>query len=128
MIREVFFNAAENASISTELANKINSAYQTVLPQDVLKLLGVEPNGCFLEKIGILFLRVTLCRLLSTDEILNASKELHVDFVAHGVIPLFDKSDNNFIVYDYKNNQWKKFNIVDETSYGAKNSLKDILV
>ena len=41
-------------------------------------------------------------RLLSLEEILNAPEELSVDFVSHGLLPVFDVFDNDFICYQTK--------------------------
>lgn len=115
-----FLKIATKSAISTEILDKINHIYKCDLPNGVAQILSVNQSGCFLD--GGPFRR-----LLSLEEIVNASAELHVDFAAHGLVPIFDINDNNFIVFDFIHCQWKKFNIVDETPYGAANSLQDIL-
>ena len=120
MNRDKFLKDITSMAISDSIVSEIAAAYGCSLPQDVSQVLSVNKDGCFVE--GGAFRR-----LLSTDEILHASAELHVDFTRHGILPLFDVGDNNFIVYDYKQGKWKKFNIVDETPFGVKSSLQDIL-
>ena len=67
-------------------------------------------------------------RILSFDEIINAEKELHVDFKSNQIIPLVDCGENDFIVYHFFDKIWSKFNIVDETVFKKKNSLQELLI
>lgn len=66
-------------------------------------------------------------RLLSLEEILNAPEELSVDFVSHGLLPVFDAFDNDFICYQVKNGKWCMFNIVDEVSFKKDSTLAELL-
>ena len=120
MNREEFLTTVTKTVVSSDVLERIHHIYGCVLPNEVAQVLCVNQSGCFLD--GNPFRR-----LLSLEEVANAAAELHVNFAAHGVVPLFDADDNNFIVFDFIHGQWKKFNIVDETSYGTKSSLQDIL-
>ena len=120
MNHEVFFNAVAKAVVSPELTDRMNQIYKSNLPNEVARLFSVCPEGCFLEGNNFR-------RLMSIEEIANAPSELHVNFASLGIIPLFDTGDNDFIVYDFIHGCWKKFNIVDETPFGAKKTLQDIL-
>lgn len=66
-------------------------------------------------------------RALSFSEMVDAEKDLHVDFKLKGIIPLFDCGDNDFIVFHYNNKKWSKFNIIDEISFKEKNTLEELL-
>lgn len=120
MKRETFYKTITGTTINHEIVDKIQQAYGTVFPAEVQKILSINLQGDFIE--GAKF-----CRLLSAKEILNASAELHVDFTKHGIIPVFDIEDNNFVVFDFKNGCWKNFNIVDEVPYGGRLSLDAII-
>lgn len=120
MNRQEFILALSNVVPSTVLVSKIKQVYECIIPNEVERIISFNTNGIFLE--GGAF-----CRLLCFDEILKAPEELHVNFKQYGIIPLFDIEDNNFIVFNFKKMIWEKFNIVDETSYGTKKSLSEIL-
>lgn len=120
MDREEFLSSLNKTAISTENVDKIKQIYGCTPSVELKKILSFDNNGIFFDG-------GSFCRLLSLDEIINATRELHVDFVKHGFVPLFDIEDNNFIVWDFANNCWKKFNIVDETPYGTRKSLTEIL-
>ncbi len=120
MTKQEFILALSNVVPSIELVSKIKQVYECTIPNEVEKIISFNADGTFLD--GGAF-----CRLLCFDEILKASEELHVNFKQYGIIPFFDIEDNNFIVFNFKKMIWEKFNIVDETSYGAKKSLSEIL-
>jgi hypothetical protein len=63
-------------------------------------------------------------RLLSLDESIKATEELHVDFINLNIIPIFDIMDNDFICYDFNNKIWCKFNIIDEVRYDESMQLE----
>jgi len=97
----------------------IETKYGVIFPIEIRKIISFCQEGIFLE--GSPF-----CRLLSNDEILNADEYLHVDFASLGIIPIFDTGDNDFVVFDYKNNKWMKFNIVDESKWGKKDTIEEL--
>lgn len=120
MNRQEFLGALDHVPSSPEIVAKIKQIYDCLIPAEVEKVISFNTQGIFLEGGGF-------CRLLCFDEISNASEELHVNFKQLGIIPIFDVSDNNFIVFNFKNLNWEKFNIVDKFPYGKKQNLKDIL-
>jgi len=64
-------------------------------------------------------------RILSMDEILEASEDMEVDFASYQIIPIADVYDNDYIVYDAKNECWCMFNIVDEVKFGKEKNFID---
>ena len=57
-----------------QVAEKIAAVYGKPMPEDVTKALSYNAQGEFFDSDDI-------CRLMSVDEVANASKELGVDFV-----------------------------------------------
>ena len=66
-------------------------------------------------------------RLLTFQEIEHASEQLQVDFVGKHMIPVIDCFDNDFAVYCFDRQKWALYNIVDDTSFNARNSLKELI-
>lgn len=95
---------------------KITMKYHCNLPVMIKKILSSNKKTLFLSEER---------RILSYEEVLNASDQLHVDFSLYSIIPLVDCYDNNFIVYNYKNNEWSMFNIIDECIFDTKKNLTD---
>lgn len=120
MNRDEFFQRILTVSINEASLTGIFHNFTTKLPITVKKILSVVPNGDFIDG-------GTFCRIMATDEIANASLELHVDFSKHSYLPIFDTGENDFIVFDYQNNQWAKFNIVDEVGFNFTNDLSVLL-
>ena len=60
-------------------------------------------------------------------EIINATADLEVDFVAHALLPIFDIGDNDFVVFDFSENCWCLFNIVDEIKFRKTKDLINVL-
>ena len=73
------------------------------LPKEFEDILNNSQNYCLIEK-----------RILSIEEIRDANEDLEVDFISLQLIPLIDCYDNDYICYDFKNDIWVVFNIVDE--------------
>ena len=61
-------------------------------------------------------------RTLSVNEILDASKDLHVDFEKQLLLPIVDVGDNDFIVYHAEDGTWSKFNIIEGCHFKVKKS------
>lgn len=64
-------------------------------------------------------------RLLSKEEILNYKKELNIEI--DNIIPLIDLYDNNFLIYNIKENAFEKLNIVDEITYEKVDTIEKYL-
>lgn len=63
-------------------------------------------------------------RFISFNEIVYATEDLHVEFQKEKVIPVVDCMDNDFISYDYENQVWVKFNIIDKVKFDKRNTLE----
>jgi len=113
-----FIREIEGQSVNVQFADKLEEIYGTQIIEYVKKLFSVSSGGVFFESADIL-------RLLSHKEILDATKELNVDFIGLQIIPIFDTGDNDYIVFDIENNSWCKFNIVDSVKYKHRSSLND---
>ena len=100
---------------------EIEKKYQTSFPTEIKKILSVCKDGIFFDD-------KSFCRLLANIEILNAEEFLHVSFREKNLLPLFEKGDNDFIAYNYKKHMWLFINIVDESIWGEKSSLAEILL
>jgi hypothetical protein len=91
----------------TASVEAIQKAYgASELPKEIAG----DPKGGFAQ--GASFLR-----RLSHKDILSAQEDLGVQFSKLGLIPLFDKGDNDYVVYDFRNKRWKLFNIADNTAF-----------
>ncbi|WP_028517448.1 hypothetical protein [Ruminococcus flavefaciens] len=99
--------------------NHIEKQYSEGIPKNVKRLISNCDKTIFFDNDNIL-------RLLSFSEIMNAEKDLHVDFKSRNMIPLFDCGDNDFIVYNYKDANWAKFNIIDEVIFKTENNLEEV--
>lgn len=66
-------------------------------------------------------------RLLSLQEIVDADIDLGTEFIVEKLLPLFDLGDNDFIVYDFNNKNWCKYNIAENFKFSCKNNINDIL-
>ena len=97
-------------AINANIAYKVETAYICIIPDYVKKIISIDDNSVFYDDRGFL-------RKLSTSEILNATEQLHIDFIGISLLPIFDIGDNDFIVYDLKERCWYLFNIVDEIKF-----------
>ena len=96
----------------------IHEMYSDQLPEILEKIISNSDEAVFFDD-GT--------RILSYSEILDAEKDLHIEFKDKGLIPISDCGDNDFIVYDFINKIWAKFNIADEILFKKRSSLDELL-
>lgn len=117
MCKKDMVSNANNQNHSEKL-KRIAELYSHQLPEIVIDLLSKDEKGYFLENDN---------RVLSCDEIIDAEKDLQVDFVKKGIIPIIDCGDNDFIVFILQTNKWAMYNIVDEVLFKKRDSLEDLI-
>lgn len=105
-------------AVKEEKVEIIENNYSVKLSDLVKKIVSFSDETIFLDDGP---------RVLSYPEIVNASSELHVDFISKGIIPLFDCNDNDFVVYSIKDNSWERFNIIDEIEFKKRAKLEEVL-
>ena len=118
MTKAEFIKSINEASIDNSKEKKIEDLYADNLPEVIKRIISCNDSSIFLDDE---------IRILSFTEIIDAEKDLHVDFHSIGVIPMVDCGDNDFIVYDYNNSTWAKFNIVDKTIFKKRATLEELL-
>ena len=118
MTNKEYVGVLSAAQIDEAKVSRVCKAYGANFPDVVKKILSSADECVFLDG-GY--------RVLSLSEIMDAEKDLHVQFKEKGILPLVDCEENDFIVYHYEDDFWSKFNIVDETVFKKKNSLAELL-
>lgn len=118
MTGKEYLNKLNNVAPDTDRSKKIESLYSENLPEIIFKIATDANETVFLDDDK---------RVLAYDEIIDAEKDLHIDFKGKGVVPLIDCGENDFIVYNFKTDIWSMFNIIDETIFRKKDSLDDLL-
>lgn len=108
----------EEVKIDADFTAQIEAMYKADLPDEVKRILSLSNEAVFYEDFSLL-------RGLSHAEIIDASVDMAVDFIAKGILPLFDVGDNDYIVYDILEKVWCKFNIVDEVKFSTSHSISE---
>lgn len=103
-----FMNCAELA--------KIEAKYSCPLPLEINIILSIKDRFIDVNENRVL-------RIMNADEILNANKELHVDFIEKGFIPIVDMFDNDFLVFSIHDLKYYTFNINDESIFNQYESM-----
>lgn len=117
MTKDEFWVKVRDYSIDKNKTERIEKEYSCQLPNVLEKIVSNNNEALFFDD-GV--------RILSYAEILNAEKDLHIDFKSKDIIPVADCGDNDFIIYDFKNKLWAKFNIVDQTIFKKRTSLAEL--
>lgn len=115
-----FLNEVYQKSTNEELIEKIENAYNCKLNSQAKQIFSFSERQMFFEEKFFL-------KLLSIDEILDASVDMNVDFKQFRIIPIIDTGDNNYIAYCVDTETWCRFNIVNEIVFDKKNSFTDLL-
>ena len=105
--------AVEGTSNSNSIA-KIERIYKTSLPNEIKKLIASNNEPVFLNNGS---------RILSLSEIIDAEKDLQVNFTSLGLIPIADCGENDFVVYIIAEKTYAKFNINSETLFKKESNI-----
>ena len=117
--RKIFANIYE-MPIDEALVEQVQKNYEMELPQVVKHILSLHHEVSFYDDIPLL-------RGLSFHEILTANEDLKVDFIAQSLLPVFDIGDNDFVVYDFSEQVWCLFNIVDEVKFRKSSDILTLI-
>ena len=118
MTRKEYIVAISKCNIDSDVISKIEIAYGCLLPASIKRMLSYSEESVFFDDDY---------RTLSAAEILDAEKDLHVDFVSLRMIPVIDCGENDFIVYHTAEGNWSKFNIIEECVFLKKATLDELL-
>lgn len=114
-----FQDVASSTPVSPGISQRLALVYRSVIPDAVVSLAASMPEGVFFDG--------DFCRKMGVGEILDAANFLHVDFQKHGIVPVFDCGDNDFICFRLSDGQWVKFNIVDELAFRNASDWKELI-
>jgi putative inositol monophosphatase len=118
MEKREYLDKVEQAAINSDKVEKVTKLYGAEMPDIIQRILSSAEEAVFFDD-GV--------RILSYDEIVDAEKDLHIEFARKGIIPIADCGENDFIVYHFRDDIWSKFNIVDESVFKKKKSIEELL-
>lgn len=118
MTRKEYIVAISKCSIASAVISKIEAVYECALPASIKRMLSYSEESVFFDDDF---------RTLSAAEILDAEKDLHVDFRSLHMIPVIDCGENDFIVYHTVDGNWSKFNIIEECVFKKRATLDELL-
>lgn len=106
----------KEVSINDDFISRVEALYEESLAKEIKQILSINKEAIFFD--GSSFLK-----LLSNDEVLDATQDMAVDFKLHNLIPVFDLGDNDYICYNLNSSTWCKFNIVEELQFSKSETL-----
>lgn len=118
MEKKEYLLKVRQAEIDSEKVEKVTKLYGAEMPDIIQRIVSYGQEAVFFDD-GV--------RVLAYEEIIDAEKDLHIEFAKKGVIPIADCGENDFIVYHFNDNIWSKFNIVDESVFKKKKSIEELL-
>lgn len=118
MTEKEYLEQIEKKAVDDSKVQKVEAVYGDVLPELIRIIISNNNEPEFFDN-GV--------RILAYNEIIDAEKDLHVDFKKKGIIPVADCGENNFVVYHFAEKIWSKFNIIDETVFKKKDCLEVLL-
>lgn len=118
MTREDFFNAVTAAPVDEAKIAQIAARYDSEIRGLARNILSFADQTVFLDNEW---------RLLSLAEIADAAEDLHVDFAALSLLPLFDCGENNFVTYHLADDTWSYCNITDGSVFKQRGSLQELM-
>ena len=113
-----FISTLTYQTANSENVKKIEKLYSANFPTELVCLISNLDKTIFFDCD-------TFLRLLDLQEVLEAETDMNVDFIAKGILPLFDLGDNDYLSFDLNKQMWCKYNIVDEIGFAYKANLLD---
>jgi len=110
----------DKVQVDDSLISEIETLYEIELSDELKKIISLNKEGIFYDDMELL-------RGLSSDEILNASDDLSVEFVEIDLLPLFDTGNDNFIVYNFEKKCWSRYNIAEEFEFDEAANLLEYI-
>jgi hypothetical protein len=105
-----------NVPVNVQFTAQTENIYKASLSDEVKKILSLSEETMLYDDKPLL-------RKLSSAEIIEANEDLEVDFIGQSLLPVFDMGDNDFVVFDFAENRWCLFNIVDEIKFKEEEDL-----
>ena len=118
MTRKDYLVELGKCDINATAVSKVEATYGYELPEEIKQIVSYSAESIFFDDDY---------RALSFSEIMDATNDLHIDFVKCACIPVIDCGENDFIVYHFDTKTWTKFNIIDESVFKKRNSLFELL-
>lgn len=118
MTKNEYLIEITNCNIDEAKVTTMERKYHNELPDIVKKIISFSNETIIFDDEW---------RSLSFIEIYNAKEDLHVDFITEKIIPLIDCGENDFIIYNFKKNNWSKFNIIDDCFFKQKITLEELI-
>lgn len=118
MTKQEYLQSVNRFAIDQNKLQTIYAIYTGRFPETLERIISGSNESVFFDDDT---------RILSFAEMVDAEQDLHIDFKRKELMPIADCGDNDFIVYDYANNVWAKFNIVDETIFMKRAELGELL-
>lgn len=97
----------------------IEKKYNVRVEADLQQILQIGNTAFYTGKPSL--------RFMGLEEILQAGPLLHIDFIAKGLLPIFDCYENDFICYKVDGEGYCVLNIIDETEFFHSSSISDLL-
>ena len=96
-----YISALTNVKISDADGHDLKKKYGRDIPKIILQIASYDEKAVF----------------LSYKEILNFKKDMKLDGSSSNMVPIADKGENDFVVYDMKSKKWMIFNVNDSTVF-----------
>lgn len=114
-----FLLKIKTVKINESKIRQIEKIYGSI-PKEVQKIISSSSRTIFFSnKDGY--------RTLSISEIIDAEKDMQINFVKEKMIPIIDCSDNDFIVFHTDTKTWSKYNVDDDRIYKETHKFEDLL-
>lgn len=118
MTKSEYLKTAKGWEINLNLVAAIEKIYCVKLPELLRRIISHSEEPYFFDD-GT--------HVLSYSEVLYADEDLDVAFSEKKLIPVVDCCDGNYVVYDYDNQTWAMYSIIDDILFNQSNTLDEIL-
>lgn len=117
MTKVEFLDKLKVIDFNDEKIKNIETIYGYKLNNVLRKIVSLSSEPLFLDDV----------RMLSYGEICNADEEYNVLFFEKKIMPVAECGDNDFVVFNFTDEAWYKFNIIDECMFKKKSKFDDII-
>lgn len=114
-----FLTDIKKAEIDEKTKKSMLEVYGEYVPEDILAILSYSSKPELFDE--------NESRTLSLREVLQAEKIFKIPFASIKYIPIVDKGNNDFIIYDGEKKKWAMYNILEESVFDESDTIDELI-
>ena len=114
-----FLADIKKVKVDENIKNSMFEVYGEYVPEEILAILSYTSKPELFDD--------NESRTLSLREILQAEKLFKIPFASAKYVPIIDKGNNDFIIYNGEKKKWSMYNILEESVFDESDIIDNLI-